>query len=62
MYQISGTFALDDPLHRQKAWEWLKSVLVLCWLDDTYDDWEITETEENSTVNKIYYKFERTKD
>ncbi len=62
MYQISGTFALDDPQHRQIAWEWLKGVLMLCWLDDTYDQWEIAEVEENETINKVYYKFTRPKE
>ena len=62
MYQISGTFALDDPQHRQKAWEWLKSVLTLCLLEDTFEQLEISDSQENESINKVSYKFTRPKE
>ena len=59
MKRISTKFDKSDRDHRAKAWEWLKGVLVLTQLGDTFEDWEIAETEEDALSDKINYTFTR---
>lgn len=44
---------------KEDAFKWLKGVLVLCQLDDTFDEWEITENKHDDISDKTTYVFER---